>query len=112
MPIVAVHKGLSHRNLKNAGEDVDHDLVASLNERGSYPLQLVGDRDEILTITNIRAIFTEQTDAVAQELAQADFICQKISERILVAMSKSTLKMTRNRDIIRAMKRELMDILV
>ena len=68
--------------------DIDRNLVDSLNHRGSYSLQLVGDRNETLTINNIRAVLAEQTDAVAQEIAQADFICTASGVRALPAISK------------------------
>ncbi|NIA06976.1 MAG: hypothetical protein GWP14_04940 [Actinobacteria bacterium] len=68
--------------------DIDRNLVDSLNHRGSYPLQLVGDRNEILTITNIRAVLAEQKDAVAQEIAQADFICTASGVQALPAISE------------------------
>ena len=68
--------------------DVDRNLVKSLNERGSYPLHLVGDRNETLTIRNIRAVSAEQTAAVAQEIAQADFICTASGIRALPAISE------------------------
>ena len=68
--------------------DVDPDLVASLNKRGSYPLQLVGDRNELLTISNIRAVLAEQKDTVAQEIAQADFICTASGVWALPAISE------------------------
>ena len=68
--------------------DIDRDLVDSLNQRGSYPLQLVGDRSELLTITNIRAVLAEQKAAVAQEISQADFICTASGVRALPAISE------------------------
>ena len=68
--------------------DIDTRLVDSLNQRRSYPLQLVGDRDETLTITNIRAVLAEQADTVAQEIAQADFICTASGVRALPAISQ------------------------
>jgi len=68
--------------------DVDRSLVESLNGRGSYPLQLVGDRNETLTIRNIRATLAEQTAAAAQEIAQADFICTASGVRALPAVSE------------------------
>ena len=68
--------------------DVDTDLVDALNERGSYPLQLVGDRNETLTISNIRALRASQSDAVAEALSRADFICTASGVSALPAISK------------------------
>ncbi len=68
--------------------DVDADLVDALNERGSYPLQLVGDRNETLTISNIRALRADQTNAVTDALARADFICTASGVSALSPISK------------------------
>ena len=51
--------------------DVDADLVDALNQQGSYPLQLVGDRNETLTISNVSAIEAHQSDAVAEARTEA-----------------------------------------
>lgn len=68
--------------------DVDSDLVDALNERGSYPLQLVGDRSETLTISNIRALRAVQSDAVAEALCRAEFICTASGVSALPTISK------------------------
>ena len=68
--------------------DVDADLVDALNDRGSYPLQLVGDRNETLTISNIRALRADRSDAVTDALARADFICTASGVSALPPISK------------------------
>ena len=68
--------------------DVDADLINALNQQGSYPLQLVGDRNETLTISNISALRADQSDAVADALARADFICTASGVRALPPISK------------------------
>lgn len=68
--------------------DVDADLVDALNDRGSYPLELLGDRNETLTINNIRALKVSQSDAVSEVLARADFICTASGVRALPSISE------------------------
>ncbi len=68
--------------------DVDADLVDALNERGSYPLQLVGDRNETLTISNIRSLKASQSDAVTEALCRADFICTASGVQALPSISE------------------------
>ena len=68
--------------------DVDAELIDALNQQGSYPLQLVGDRNETLTISNISALKATQSDAVADALARADFICTASGVRALPPISK------------------------
>ncbi len=68
--------------------DVDADLVDALNKRASYPLQLVGDRDETLTISNISALRADQTEAVVQALSRAEFICTASGVRALPSISE------------------------
>ena len=68
--------------------DVDQELVRALNERGGYPLQLVGDRNERLTIKNVRALTADQEEAVAEAISRADFICTASGVRALPAIGK------------------------
>ncbi len=68
--------------------DVDADLVEAINERGSYPLQLVGDRSETLTINNVRALRGEQSDAINEALARAEFISTACGVKALPAISQ------------------------
>ena len=68
--------------------DVDRELVQLLNSKTSYPLQLVGDRNQRLTISNVRALVADQTEEVARTIAQADFICTASGVPALPAVSQ------------------------
>ncbi len=68
--------------------DVDQNVVEALNERGSYPLKLVGDRKETLTIPNVRALMADRSADVAEAIGRADVICTASGVRALPAISK------------------------
>lgn len=68
--------------------DVDREIVEALNSRGSYPLELVGERSETLTISNIRAVTAEKKQTIADAIAQADFICTASGVSALPAISE------------------------
>jgi mannitol-1-phosphate 5-dehydrogenase len=52
--------------------DVNPDLLKLLNERGCYKVNIVGDRDELFTVSNISAIDGRDIPAVAAAIADAD----------------------------------------
>lgn len=59
--------------------DVQTDLLAALNARGSYPLRLVGPtRHETLTIAPVRAVDARDTEAVAAEVARCVLACTAV----------------------------------
>lgn len=52
--------------------DVVPEVVQGLQERGSYPLRIVGEGAQTFTVDNVTAIHSGNVDAVAEALAQAD----------------------------------------
>lgn len=52
--------------------DVFKPVVDALNEKQSYKVVIKGEKDEILTIRNVRAILASETEKVSDELAVAD----------------------------------------
>ncbi len=52
--------------------DVSKPVVDALNEKQSYKVVIKGEKDEILTIGNVRAILASETEKVTDELATAD----------------------------------------
>lgn len=64
--------------------DVAEPIVDALNHRRSYPLRLVGpDRFEELTIAPVRAVNGGNIDAVAAEIAGAEFVCTAVGVNAL-----------------------------
>lgn len=65
--------------------DVDSALVDALNARGEYPVALkhADGRDEVLTVTNVRAIHAGDREAVATEIASADSAATSVGSRAL-----------------------------
>lgn len=65
--------------------DVDAALIADLNRRGSYPLRLVDSAGNVenLSITPVRAVDGRDIDAVAAELATADFAGTSVGVKVL-----------------------------
>ena len=54
--------------------DVDQRVVAALNERGGYQIEILGDRNYLFDVTNVRAVDGRQVDAVAAEIADGNLI--------------------------------------
>lgn len=52
--------------------DVFKPVVDALNKKHSYKVVIKGEKDEILTIRNVRAILASETEKVSDELADAD----------------------------------------
>jgi mannitol-1-phosphate 5-dehydrogenase len=63
--------------------DVDEDLVAALNKRGSYPLQLVtNDGTEEKTIAPVRAVSANDPGMVVAELARCAFAAVAVGSEV------------------------------
>jgi mannitol-1-phosphate 5-dehydrogenase len=70
--------------------DVAHELVAGLNARRSYPLELVGpDRRERLEVAPVRAVRASDADAVAREVAGAALACTAVGVAALPHVARS-----------------------
>jgi mannitol-1-phosphate 5-dehydrogenase len=64
--------------------DVVPEVVAALNERGSYPLRFVGPRrHETVTVRGVRAVDGRDREAVAREVATADLVCTAVGAAAL-----------------------------
>lgn len=64
--------------------DVVPEVVAALNERGSYPLRFVGPRrHETVTVRGVRAVDGRDREAVAREVASADLVCTAVGAAVL-----------------------------
>lgn len=63
--------------------DVVDSVVNLINERKSYPIEIVGDNAETVNITNVRAVNSKDTEAVAREISNADLICTAVGVNVL-----------------------------
>ncbi|MCX5759465.1 MAG: mannitol-1-phosphate 5-dehydrogenase [Candidatus Hydrogenedentes bacterium] len=63
--------------------DVVPDVVSGLQARGAYPLRIVGDEPCELTISNVTAISSMDTAAVAEALAAADIVATAVGVNVL-----------------------------
>lgn len=63
--------------------DVVDSVVNMINERRSYPIEIVGDNAETVIIKNVRAIDGKDQEAVAREISDADLICTAVGVNVL-----------------------------
>lgn len=63
--------------------DVVDEVVNLINERRTYPIEIVGDNAETVTITNVRAVNGKDQDAVAREIFDASIICTAVGVNVL-----------------------------
>ncbi len=64
--------------------DVNPAVVSALQERGCYPVRILSGEDtRDVSVTNVTAIHGNDTDAVAQAIAQADIVATAVGVNIL-----------------------------
>ncbi|NMC83330.1 MAG: mannitol dehydrogenase [Armatimonadetes bacterium] len=63
--------------------DVLEPLVEALNARGEYPVRIVDRQTKTLTVRNVRALHSNDLDAVATELAAADIAATAVGGPVL-----------------------------
>ena len=62
--------------------DVVEEVVRLINERRSYPIEIVGDNPETVFIQNIRAVNGTDREAVAREIADASLVCTAVGVNV------------------------------
>ena len=67
--------------------DIDKQLVAQLNKRGSYPLHIVGDRPYSITIDGVRAVDLGDARQVVREVESADIVATAVGNKALKAVA-------------------------
>ena len=63
--------------------DVVDEIVQQINERGSYPIEIVGDNAETVTIRNVRAVHGNDKEDVAKEISDASLVCTAVGVNVL-----------------------------
>ncbi len=69
--------------------DVADDLVSAIHERNAYPLRIVDENPESLTIENVDAVDGRDLDAVAAALAAADIASTAVGVGALPHITKA-----------------------
>lgn len=63
--------------------DVAPEIVAGLRERHEYPLRIVGEQTQTLTVGNVDAVDGRDLDAVAEAVADADIASTAVGVNVL-----------------------------
>ena len=63
--------------------DVVDEIVRLINDRRSYPIEIVGDNPQTVTIRNIRAVHGGDREAVAREISDASLVCTAVGVNAL-----------------------------
>lgn len=77
--------------------DIDEDLVSLLNQRESYPLKLIGDEEQVLTISGVRAVGATDENEVIEEITTADLLLTAAGVRALPSVSRLIARGLRKR---------------
>jgi len=67
--------------------DVAQPIVEALNREGHYTIQIIGERCQALTVTNVRAIHADDREAVADALATCDLASTAVGVRFLADLA-------------------------
>jgi mannitol-1-phosphate 5-dehydrogenase len=63
--------------------DVVDDVVRLINERRTYPIEIVGDNAETVIVKNVRAVNGLDQGAVAREIFDASIVCTAVGVNVL-----------------------------
>lgn len=63
--------------------DVMDEVVRLINERRSYPIEIVGDNPQTVTIQNVRAVHGGDLQAVAREISESSIVCTAVGVNVL-----------------------------
>lgn len=63
--------------------DIADPVVGLINNKKSYPIEIVGDGAETVTIKNIRAVNSKDIDSVASEIQNAPIVCTAVGVNVL-----------------------------
>ncbi|GFP23211.1 mannitol-1-phosphate 5-dehydrogenase [Candidatus Hakubella thermalkaliphila] len=88
---------LSQSDFEIVFVDIDEGLVSLLNQRGGYPLKLIGDEERALTVSGVRAVRATDEDEVLEEIATADLLLTAAGARALSSLSRLIARGLRKR---------------
>ena len=89
--------------------DVDQALVAALNARHAYQIVILGLRSYKIDVANVSAVDGRDLDAVAREIANADFLGTSVGVNVLPKVAPA---LARGMEVRAAQKRGPIDVLV
>ena len=75
--------------------DINKSLIEELNEKGKYKVIIKSEKEEVLTITNVRGIHSSDKDAISAEIADTGILAVSVGLRglpyIMPVLAKSLL---------------------
>jgi mannitol-1-phosphate 5-dehydrogenase len=75
--------------------DVDRDLVAEINERGSYPVVIKGDTEQEIIVPGVSAILAFDEESVVSEVVSAGIVSVNVGKnalsKVLPVVAKSLI---------------------
>jgi mannitol-1-phosphate 5-dehydrogenase len=69
--------------------DVADEIIRLINERRSYPIEIVGDNPQTVVIRNVRAIHGDDREAVAREIFDSSLVCTAVGVNVLQHVAPS-----------------------
>lgn len=63
--------------------DIVEEVVRLINERGSYPIHIVGDDPHVVTVDGVRAVDGRDIEAVAREISETSIVCTAVGVNVL-----------------------------
>lgn len=66
--------------------DVDSTLINELNRRRSYPVVVKGETDEVIIVSQVRAVSAHDRDAVKKEMARASVMAVSVGQSALAKL--------------------------
>jgi len=67
--------------------DIDARVIEALNGRGRYDIEILGDENYFVHVTNVRAVNGRDVEAVAAEIADADILGTSVGGAVLKAIA-------------------------
>ncbi len=67
-------------------------IVDEINRRRKYTIHIVGDNEQDVEISNVRALHSRDVDQVAQEVARAGIVCTAVGVNVLKQVAPSLAK--------------------
>jgi len=72
--------------------DIDAEIIRALNEHRFYEVVFKSDKDEVVTVSNVRGILASNVEAVCGELADADIAAISIGQKAMPIVAATVAK--------------------
>ena len=67
--------------------DVNKEIVNLLNEKGAYPLKIVGEHPQEIIIKNVQAVNTQNEEKVREEISECEIMATAVGASALKSVS-------------------------